>query len=129
MQGWETWTSAVIEYINKRSNNVVFILWGGYAKKKGAKIDKKRHCVLEAGHPSPLSIKHFQGERWLLLACIIVDSAAATSRPPLVAWFLSASLVFTSVCTTAGCRHFSKANAYLVANGKKAIDWGSVTTA
>ncbi|MEI6864594.1 uracil-DNA glycosylase [Flavicella sp.] len=54
-KGWEKFTDAVIEEISKEKENVVFLLWGGYAKKKGAKIDKERHCVLESGHPSPLS--------------------------------------------------------------------------
>lgn len=54
-QGWETFTDAVIQKISNEKENVVFLLWGGFAKKKGAKIDRNRHCVLETGHPSPLS--------------------------------------------------------------------------
>lgn len=54
-RGWETFTDAVIEKISKEKENVVFLLWGGFAKKKGAKIDRTKHCVLETGHPSPLS--------------------------------------------------------------------------
>lgn len=54
-KGWETFTDAVIQQISDRKENVVFLLWGGFAKKKGAKIDRKKHMVLETGHPSPLS--------------------------------------------------------------------------
>lgn len=54
-QGWETFTDAVIRKISEEKENVVFLLWGGFAKKKGAKIDAKKHCVLTSGHPSPLS--------------------------------------------------------------------------
>ena len=54
-KGWETFTDAVIQAISNRKENVVFLLWGGFAKKKGAKIDRKKHIVLETGHPSPLS--------------------------------------------------------------------------
>ena len=53
--GWETFTDAVIEQISTKKENVVFLLWGGFAKKKGRKIDRNKHCVLESGHPSPLS--------------------------------------------------------------------------
>ncbi|SEB54158.1 Uracil-DNA glycosylase [Tenacibaculum sp. MAR_2009_124] len=54
-KGWEQFTDAVISKISEDKENVVFLLWGGYAKKKGAKIDKKKHHVLTSGHPSPLS--------------------------------------------------------------------------
>ncbi len=54
-KGWEQFTDAVIAQISTKKENVVFLLWGGYAKKKGKKIDKSRHTVLESGHPSPLS--------------------------------------------------------------------------
>jgi len=54
-QGWETFTDAVIAKISDEKKDVVFLLWGGYAKKKGRKIDTDKHCVLESGHPSPLS--------------------------------------------------------------------------
>ncbi|MEN8125042.1 MAG: uracil-DNA glycosylase [Bacteroidota bacterium] len=54
-KGWEIFTDAVIQQISAKKENVVFLLWGGYAKKKGAKIDKNKHCVLTSGHPSPLS--------------------------------------------------------------------------
>lgn len=54
-QGWEQFTDAVISKISQQKEQVVFLLWGGYAKKKGAKIDTQKHCVLTSGHPSPLS--------------------------------------------------------------------------
>lgn len=54
-KGWEKFTDKVIELISKERQNVVFMLWGGYAKKKGSKIDRTRHYILESGHPSPLS--------------------------------------------------------------------------
>jgi uracil-DNA glycosylase len=54
-KGWEIFTDAVIQAISNRKENVVFLLWGGFAKKKGTKIDRKKHFVLETGHPSPLS--------------------------------------------------------------------------
>jgi len=54
-KGWEKFTDAVIKAISEEKENVVFLLWGGYAKKKGAKIDHNKHCILTSGHPSPLS--------------------------------------------------------------------------
>ena len=54
-QGWETFTDVVIQKISEAKENVVFLLWGGFAKKKGAKINREKHHVLETGHPSPLS--------------------------------------------------------------------------
>lgn len=54
-KGWETFTDAVIEKISAHKENIVFLLWGGYAKKKGSKINRAKHFVLETGHPSPLS--------------------------------------------------------------------------
>jgi len=54
-KGWEQFTDAVISEISNEKSNVVFLLWGGFAKKKGLKIDTSKHCVLTSGHPSPLS--------------------------------------------------------------------------
>ena len=54
-KGWEEFTDSVIEKLSKEKNGIVFILWGNYAKKKGEKIDRKKHLVLEAQHPSPFS--------------------------------------------------------------------------
>lgn len=54
-KGWETFTDAVIREISQRKENVVFLLWGSYARNKGASIDSSRHYVLTSGHPSPMS--------------------------------------------------------------------------
>ncbi|MVO08424.1 uracil-DNA glycosylase [Flavobacterium sp. TP390] len=54
-KGWETFTDAVIKKISDEKKDVVFLLWGGFAKKKGLKIDRNKHFILETGHPSPLS--------------------------------------------------------------------------
>jgi uracil-DNA glycosylase len=54
-KGWEFFTDAVIQKISNEKENIVFLLWGGFAKKKGVKIDRTKHHVLETGHPSPLS--------------------------------------------------------------------------
>ena len=53
--GWEKFTDKVIEEINHHREGVVFLLWGAHAQKKGKNIDKTRHHVLHAPHPSPLS--------------------------------------------------------------------------
>ncbi len=54
-QGWEALTDAVIKIISDSKTNVVFLLWGGFAKQKAKLIDTKKHHVLTSGHPSPLS--------------------------------------------------------------------------
>ncbi|XP_042903439.1 uracil-DNA glycosylase isoform X2 [Parasteatoda tepidariorum] len=54
-QGWELFTDAVIKWINENLKHVVFMLWGNNAKKKSELINKKKHLVLTAAHPSPLS--------------------------------------------------------------------------
>ncbi len=54
-KGWEQFTDSVIYTINEQCENVVFLLWGAYAQRKGQFIDRSKHCVLEAPHPSPLS--------------------------------------------------------------------------
>lgn len=82
-KGWETFTDQVIKQVNEQRTGVVFMLWGSYAQRKGQMIDRQRHLVLQAPHPSPLS-----AHRGFL-----------------------------------GCRHFSQANNYLLANGQSAIDW------
>ncbi|KAJ1903162.1 uracil DNA glycosylase [Coemansia sp. IMI 209127] len=53
--GWEQFTDRVVALVNERNEHVVFMLWGAYAQKKGATLDKTRHCVLTTVHPSPLS--------------------------------------------------------------------------
>ncbi|MCA1491904.1 uracil-DNA glycosylase [Sinorhizobium alkalisoli] len=82
-RGWERFTDAVIRIINDQQQPVVFMLWGSYAQKKAAFVDRSRHLVLTAPHPSPLSAH---------------------------------SGFF-------GCRHFSKANAFLTAKALDPIDW------
>ncbi len=52
---WNVFTDTVINLINQKSENVVFLLWGSFAQKKGKLIDRNKHLVLESGHPSPLS--------------------------------------------------------------------------
>lgn len=54
-KGWEQFTDAVIHAVNDHCDHVVFMLWGGYAQKKGAFINEQKHCLLKAPHPSPLS--------------------------------------------------------------------------
>ena len=82
-KGWEQFTDKVIQLLNEKREHIVFMLWGSYAQRKGQIIDRKKHCVLEAPHPSPLS-----AHRGFL-----------------------------------GCKHFSKANAYLKEHGLEPIDW------
>jgi uracil-DNA glycosylase len=82
-KGWETFTDAVIKKISDEKQNVVFLLWGAYAQKKGEIIDRNKHLVLMSAHPSP-----FSADRGFF-----------------------------------GCKHFSKANAYLKSKGLKEIDW------
>ncbi|MCK9563853.1 MAG: uracil-DNA glycosylase [Bacteroidales bacterium] len=82
-KGWETFTDAAVHALNEQRDNLVFMLWGSYAQKKGSFIDTGKHLVLKAPHPSPLS-----AHRGFL-----------------------------------GCRHFSKANDYLVKTGQAPIDW------
>lgn len=80
--GWQRFTDATISYLSENRENLVFMLWGNFAKNKKALIDINRHLVLESAHPSPLAGNAFQG-----------------------------------------CRHFSKANEYLIANHIEPIDW------
>jgi uracil-DNA glycosylase len=54
-KGWERFTDAVIKLVNNLPQPVVFILWGNYAQKKAAFVDRQRHLVLSSAHPSPLS--------------------------------------------------------------------------
>ncbi len=72
-KGWEQFTDAVVDAVNTRRDNVVFLLWGSHAQRKGAGIDTQRHLVLKAPHPSPLSAhrgflgcRHFsKANEWL----------------------------------------------------------------
>lgn len=81
--GWETFTDRVVAALNHGREHLVFMLWGSHAQKKGAMIDRTRHCVLTAPHPSPLSAHR--------------------------GFF--------------GCRHFSRANAYLQQHGITPVGW------
>jgi len=81
-KGWERFTDAAVRALSNEREGLVFMLWGNYARQKGATIDRARHLVLQSAHPSPLSARGFFG-----------------------------------------CRHFSKANAWLVARGETPIEW------
>jgi uracil-DNA glycosylase len=54
-KGWEQFTDAVIRHLNEERENLVFLLWGSFAQKKGAMIDSEKHLILKSVHPSPLS--------------------------------------------------------------------------
>jgi len=54
-RGWEEFTDAAIRALSERRENLVFILWGNYAKQKGAHIERSKHLVIESAHPSPFS--------------------------------------------------------------------------
>lgn len=63
-KGWETFTDQVIQTISNQKENIVFLLWGAYAQKKGELIDRSKHCVLISPHPSPFSAdRGFFGSR------------------------------------------------------------------
>ncbi len=74
-KGWEQFTNAVIEQISSNKKDIVFLLWGGYAKNKSLLINKEAHSILTSGHPSPLSAnrgywfenKHFSKTNSLLV--------------------------------------------------------------
>lgn len=74
-KGWEEFTDAVIKALAERREHLVFMLWGSYAQKKGAFIDRNKHLVLTSAHPSPLSVyrgffgnKHFSKANEYLVA-------------------------------------------------------------
>lgn len=62
-KGWEVFSDKIVEVLNHKCENLVFILWGNDAKKKGATIDRTKHLVLESAHPSPFSVTKFRGNR------------------------------------------------------------------
>jgi uracil-DNA glycosylase len=72
-KGWEGFTDRIVETLNRERDGLVFMLWGSYAQAKGRIIDSRKHCVLRAPHPSPLSAHrgflgcgHFSAaNRWL----------------------------------------------------------------
>lgn len=79
-QGWEAFTDATIQALNARDDRVVFLLWGGYARKKATLITNPVHVVLEAGHPSPLNREGFRGARPFSAAN---KALADAGRPPI----------------------------------------------
>lgn len=54
-KGWEEFTDRIVDLLNREREGLVFLLWGSYAQRKGALLDRQRHCLLRAPHPSPLS--------------------------------------------------------------------------
>lgn len=68
-KGWERFTDAVIARLSGEREHLVFILWGSFAQRKGALVDRQRHCVLTSAHPSPLSAyRGFFGNHHFTLA-------------------------------------------------------------
>jgi uracil-DNA glycosylase len=57
-KGWETFTDQVIDVVNDTADPVVFVLWGNHARRKAARIDTRRHRIIESAHPSPLSARN-----------------------------------------------------------------------
>jgi uracil-DNA glycosylase len=85
-KGWETFTDEVIRTVAAKEQRVVFILWGGYARRKKALIDTSRHVVIESAHPSPLSARNgFFGSRPFSRANAALEEAGL---PP-IDWCLS----------------------------------------
>jgi uracil-DNA glycosylase len=83
-KGWERFTDAVVSAVSMRARPAVFCLWGSYAKKKAQHVDRARHEVVESGHPSPLSVKHFLGSRPFSR----VNEALARLGEPAMDWSL-----------------------------------------
>lgn len=79
-KGWEAFTDATIGALNARDERVVFLLWGGYARKKAVLVTNPHHVVLEAGHPSPLNRVGFRGARPFSAAN---RALADAGRPPI----------------------------------------------
>lgn len=84
-KGWETFTDAVIKAVNEKGDQVVFVLWGAYARKKAALIDRTRHTIIESAHPSPLSARNgFFGSRPFSK----INAALAAAGKPEIDWQL-----------------------------------------
>lgn len=80
-QGWETFTDRVIEAVDAKTDHVVFILWGGHARRKKVLIDRARHTIVESPHPSPLSAHQgFFGSRPFSRTN---EALVAHSQPPI----------------------------------------------
>jgi uracil-DNA glycosylase len=84
-KGWEAFTDATIRALDARGRRVVFLLWGGYARKKAALVTNPEHLVLEAGHPSPMNPRGFLGSRPFSAA----NKALADAGLPTVDWDLT----------------------------------------
>jgi uracil-DNA glycosylase len=83
-KGWEHFTDAAIRALDAKDSRVVFVLWGGYARKKAELVTRPHHVVLEAGHPSPMNPRGFLGSR----PFSAVDKALADAGLPTIAWTL-----------------------------------------
>lgn len=81
-KGWEGFTDAAIKALNAREDRVVFLLWGGYARKKAALVTGSQHKVIEAGHPSPMNPAGFLGSRPFSQA----NAALAEAGQPPLTW-------------------------------------------
>jgi uracil-DNA glycosylase len=81
-RGWEAFTDATIRALDARPDRVVFLLWGGYARRKATLVTQPRHVVLEAGHPSPLNRAGFRGARPFTAA----NKALADAGRPVIDW-------------------------------------------
>jgi uracil-DNA glycosylase len=81
-KGWEQFTDATIRALNAKDERVVFVLWGGYARKKAQLVTGPQHVVIESGHPSPLSQKTFFGTR----PFSAVNKALADAGLPEIDW-------------------------------------------
>ncbi|MFB9237420.1 uracil-DNA glycosylase [Plantactinospora siamensis] len=84
--GWEAFTDATIRALDARDQRIVFLLWGGYARRKRGLITNPGHVVLEAGHPSPLNPRGFLGCR----AFSATNKALADAGRPTIDWTRSA---------------------------------------
>lgn len=85
-KGWEEFTDATIKALDAQDSRVVFLLWGGYARKKRDLITNSQHVVLEAGHPSPMNPRGFLGSR----PFSATNKALADAGLPTIDWDLSA---------------------------------------
>jgi len=83
-KGWEEFTDAAIRALNDKTERVVFVLWGAYARKKARLITGVHHTVIESAHPSPLSAKRFFGTR----PFSAVNKALADAGEPEIEWAL-----------------------------------------
>ena len=77
-RGWEQFTDRAIAELSTRRDGIVFLLWGKYAREKGASVDARRHHVLTASHPSPYSVAGFSGCRHFSQANAFLEAAGRT---------------------------------------------------